>query len=151
MGEAEARPGDASRRYTAPACATKSVDDLPPPVRYMPRMTTLHGIPNCTTVRKARAWLDEAGVSYCFHDFKTAGVDAEALDRWIAALGWEVLVNRAGTTFRGLPEAERSGLSADTARTLMLAHPSVIKRPVLEHDGTIHVGFAPERYGALFG
>jgi arsenate reductase len=113
--------------------------------------TTIYGIPNCDTIKKARTWLDAAGVPFAFHDYKKSGVDPAALDRWIAAVGWEVLLNRAGTTFRKLPDADRAELTADKARALMIAHPSLIKRPVLEHDGGVEVGFRPDRYAALFG
>lgn len=112
---------------------------------------TMYGIPNCDTIKKARTWLDGAGVAFAFHDYKKAGIDAATLDGWIDALGWEVLLNRAGTTFRKLPEAQRQGLDRERAKALMLAHPSMIKRPVLVHEGAIEVGFKPERYAALFG
>lgn len=113
--------------------------------------STMYGIPNCDTIKKARTWLDGAGVAFAFHDYKKAGVDAATLDGWIDAVGWEVLLNRAGTTFRKLPEAERQGVDRERAKALMLAQPSMIKRPVLVHDGGIEVGFKPERYAALFG
>ncbi len=112
---------------------------------------TMYGIPNCDTIKKARTWLDGAGVAFAFHDYKKAGVDAATLDGWIDAVGWEVLLNRAGTTFRKLPEAERQGVDRERAKALMLAQPSMIKRPVLVHDGGVEVGFKPERYAALFG
>jgi len=114
-------------------------------------MTTLYGIPNCDTVRKARAWLTGHGVPYDFHDYGKAGVDAAALDRWVDALGWETVLNRAGTTFRKLPEAARVDLDRARATAIMLAHPSAIKRPILDHDGTLAAGFKPERYAELFG
>ena len=110
----------------------------------------LYGIPNCDTMKKARAWLDAHGVAYTFHDYKKAGVDPAHLDRWIEARGWEALLNRSGTTFRKLPEAERAGLDAAKARALMIAQPSMIRRPVLAHDGGIEVGFTPDRYAAFF-
>jgi len=113
-------------------------------------MITLHGIPNCDTVKQARTWLTANDVDHAFHDYKKAGVEPAALDRWIAALGWEALLNRAGTTFRKLPEAERQELDAHRARTIMLAHPSTIKRPVLEGDGLLEVAFKPDRYADLF-
>ena len=112
----------------------------------MPR--TLYGIPNCDTVTKARVWLDQAGVGYTFHNYKTEGVDAERLRAWVEQLGWEPLLNRAGTTFRKLPEAERTDLDADKAIALMLANSSAIKRPVLEGDGILLVGFKPEAWAA---
>ncbi|MEH3036828.1 MAG: ArsC family reductase [Sphingomonas adhaesiva] len=112
---------------------------------------TMYGIPNCDTIKKARTWLGAAGVAFAFHDYKKAGIDAATLDRWIDAVGWEVLLNRAGTTFRKLPEAERQGVDRERAKALMLAQPSMIKRPVLVHDDGVEVGFKPERYAALFG
>ncbi|MES3152315.1 ArsC family reductase [Sphingomonas faeni] len=110
--------------------------------------STMFGIRNCDTIKKARTWLDERDVAYAFHDYKTAGIDAAHLHDWIGRVGWEVLLNRAGTTFRKLPEAERTDLDADKAVTLMLAQPSVIKRPVLDTGETLLVGFRPERYEA---
>ncbi|WP_269142123.1 ArsC family reductase [Sphingomonas sp. IC-11] len=110
----------------------------------------LYGIPACDTVRKARAWLEAQGVTYRFHDYKKQGVDAAMLGRAIDRLGWEKVLNRQGTTFRKLPEAERSGLDRDRALAIMQAHPSAIKRPLLEHGGVIEAGFSPERYAQLF-
>jgi arsenate reductase len=106
-------------------------------------MTTLYGIPNCDTVRKARAWLNEQGLAHHFHDFKKQGVPPDALDRWLAAAGWERLVNRKGTSWRALDEATRAAVGdAASARALLLAQPSVIKRPVVEWaDGAVTVGF----------
>ena len=107
---------------------------------------TMYGIKNCDTIKKARAWLDQNEIGYDFHDYKTAGVDAARIARWIAAEGWETVLNRAGTTFRKLPDADKTGLDADRATALMLAQPSMIKRPVLEYPGGVLIGFAPERY-----
>lgn len=106
---------------------------------------TLYGIPNCDTVRKARAWLDERGRRHHFHDFKKVGVPANRLDAWLQALGWEQLLNRKGTSWRQLDEAVRAGVvDRAGARQVMLATPSTIKRPVVEWaDGAISVGFAP--------
>lgn len=104
-------------------------------------MIILYGIRNCDTVRKARGWLAARGVDYAFHDYKTAGVDPVRLDAWIAALGWERLLNRAGTTFRKLSDADRREPDAAKARALMIAHPSLIRRPVVEHGGGLLVGF----------
>ena len=92
----------------------------------------LYGIPNCDTMKKARTWLDARGVAYAFHDYKKEGVAEDRLRRWIGIAGWEVVLNRSGTTFRKLPESERTDLDADRAVALMLAQPSMIKRPVLE-------------------
>jgi Spx/MgsR family transcriptional regulator len=106
-------------------------------------MTTLYGIPNCDTVKKARVWLTGQGVDYVFHDFKKQGVPTEQLPDWIAAVGWEKLVNRQGTTWRKLGDATRAAVvDVASASALMLAHPSVIKRPVVRWpDGQITVGF----------
>ena len=112
--------------------------------------TTLYGIRNCDTIKKARAWLDGQGVAYAFHDYKTAGIDRATLAGWIDELGWEALLNRAGTTFRKLPESERAGLVADKAIAIMLAHPSAIRRPVLDTGAVRIVGFKAERYAELF-
>jgi arsenate reductase (glutaredoxin) len=112
---------------------------------------TLYGIPNCDTVKKARVWLDAEGVAYAFHDYKKAGIDAETLRGWAGEVGWEVLLNRAGTTFRKLPDADKEGLDAEKAITLMVAQPSMIKRPVVTGAGTLLVGFKPEVWAAVFG
>lgn len=109
---------------------------------------TLYGIPNCDTVKKARAWLDGRGQAYAFHDYKKAGIDAARLRGWVGAAGWEVLLNRAGTTFRKLPDADKTGLDADKAVALMLAQPSMIKRPVVEHNGGLLIGFKPDAWTA---
>ena len=107
---------------------------------------TIYGIKNCDTMKKARAWLDKSGVAYDFHDYKTAGIARDRLKQWSDALGWEVLLNRSGTTFRKLPEADREGLDETKALALMLAQPSMIKRPVLDLGGKLVVGFKPEIY-----
>lgn len=114
-------------------------------------MTTLYGIPNCDTVKKARAWLTEHGVAHTFHDFKKQGVSEAALDRWLAAASHEKLVNRKGTTWRGLDEATRAAVVDNaSARALLLQHASVIKRPVVEWaDGAITVGFDAADWSAL--
>ena len=110
---------------------------------------TIYGIKNCDTMKKARAALEGSGFAYAFHDYKTAGITREKLEAWIGQVGWEKLVNKAGTTFRKLPEAERADLDADKAIALMLAHPSLIKRPVLEAQGGLLVGFDPSAYAGL--
>ena len=112
---------------------------------------TVFGIPNCDTVKKARTWLSAHGVSYEFHDFKKQGVPVNQLPRWIAAVGWEALVNRKGTTWRKLDEASRAAvLDAASASALMLAHPSVIKRPVVAWpNGEVTVGFDESRWQGL--
>lgn len=112
---------------------------------------TLYGIKNCDTVKKARGWLDANGVAHDFHDYKAAGIDRARLERWIAAVGWEKLLNRSGTTFRKLPDADKAGLDAAKATELMLAQPSMIKRPVVEHPGGLLVGFAAAEFAQLAG
>jgi arsenate reductase len=107
---------------------------------------TIYGIKNCDTMKKARAWLDGHGVAYLFHDYKTEGIARDKLKGWCDELGWETLLNRAGTTFRKLPEADKQGLNERKALALMLAQPSMIKRPVLDLDGKLLVGFKPENY-----
>jgi arsenate reductase len=107
---------------------------------------TIYGIKNCDTMKKARAWLDSHGVAYDFHDYKTVGIDRTRLKGWTAKLGWETLLNRAGTTFCKLPDADKASLNETKALALMLAQPSMIKRPVLEADDKLLVGFMPELY-----
>lgn len=119
---------------------------------YLGLMTPiLYGIPNCDTVKKARTWLDQHDRTYAFHDYKKAGIDRATLEGWIVTHGWETVLNRSGTTFRALPEADRSDLNADRAVALMLAQPSMIKRPVLDLGDRTLVGFKPEIYAAVFG
>ena len=111
---------------------------------------TIYGIKNCDTMKKARAWLDEHGVAYAFHDYKVAGIDRARLEGWAARAGWETLLNRAGTTFKKLPDSDKEGLTEAKAIKLMLAQPSMIKRPVLElGGGKILVGFKPDEYAKL--
>ena len=111
---------------------------------------TLYGIPNCDTVKKARVWLDAHGIGHVFHDYKKAGADAGKLAQWCDALGWEIVLNRAGTTFRKLPDADKTGLDQAGAIALMLAQPSMIKRPIVEYAGGLLVGFKqPEWEAAL--
>jgi arsenate reductase len=107
---------------------------------------TIYGIKNCDTMKKARAWLDGNRVAYRFHDYKTEGIERARLDHWIATVGWETLLNRTGTTFRKLPDADRHDLTQAKAVALMMAQPSMIRRPVLEGGGKILVGFKPEVY-----
>ena len=107
---------------------------------------TLYGIKNCDTMKKARAWLDAKGVAYAFHDYKAEGIDRPRLEAWAREVGWETLLNRAGTTFRKLPDAEKADLDERKALALMLDQPSMIKRPVLDLDGRLLVGFKPEIY-----
>jgi arsenate reductase len=107
---------------------------------------TIYGIKNCDTMKKARAWLDAHNVAYQFHDYKQDGIDEARLAGWVGKVGWETLLNRAGTTFRKLPEADKTSLDKRRAIALMLAQPSMIKRPVLEKAGKLLVGFRPDIY-----
>lgn len=117
----------------------------------MAKPITIYGIKACDTMKKARAWLDSRDVAYVFHDYKKDGVAKAQLVEWAKAAGWEVLLNRAGTTFRGLAEADKAGLNQAKAIALMAAQPSMIKRPVLEAGGEVVVGFKPEIYQKLLG
>jgi arsenate reductase (glutaredoxin) len=113
-------------------------------------MTKIYGIKNCDTMKKARTWLDGHKVDYSFHDYKASGIDKPTLEGWANKVGWEILLNRAGTTFRKLPDADKGDLTEKKAIALMLAQPSMIKRPVLEAKGKLTVGFKPEKYKKLF-
>ena len=113
---------------------------------------TIYGIKNCETMKKARAWLDRRGVDYAFHDYKTAGIERDRLQGWCKKVGWETLLNRGGMTFRKLPDKDKNALDARKAIALMLAQPSMIKRPVLElRGGKLLVGFKPDLYSEAFG
>lgn len=107
---------------------------------------TLYGIKNCDTMKKARSWLDARGIAYVFHDYKVSGIDRTRLEGWVRSVGWEALLNRVGTTFRKLPEADRIDLNESRAVALMLDQPSMIKRPVLDLEGRLVIGFKPEQY-----
>jgi Spx/MgsR family transcriptional regulator len=112
---------------------------------------TIYGIKNCDTMKKARAWLDKHKVDYVFHDYKSAGIERERLEKWAKKVGWEALINRGGLTFKKLPDKDKEGLGEKKALALMLKQPSMIKRPVLElGGGRLLVGFAPERYDKAF-
>jgi arsenate reductase len=113
-------------------------------------MATLYGIRNCDTMKKARVWLDARKVAYAFHDYKASGIDKATLEGWARKVGWETLLNRTGTTFRKLPDADRDGLTEKKAVALMLAQPTMIKRPVLDNGGKLTVGFKPEVYEGVF-
>jgi arsenate reductase len=113
--------------------------------------TIIYGIKNCDTMKKARAWLDAHGVAYAFHDYKVAGVEKGKLTQWSDQVGWETLLNRAGTTFKKLPESDKEGLTEKKALALMLAQPSMIKRPVLEIGSKLLVGFKPDIYAKEVG
>ncbi|HEU4820241.1 MAG TPA: ArsC family reductase [Qipengyuania sp.] len=110
-----------------------------------------YGIPNCDTVKRARAWLAAGGLAYRFHDYKKDGADPVKLTRWADAAGWETLLNTRGTTFRKLPEADRASIDRNKALALMEAHPSLIKRPVVEHPGGLLVGFDADRWAQALG
>ncbi len=113
--------------------------------------TIFYGIPNCDTVKKSRNWLDANGIAYAFHDYKKAGADAGKLSAWCDAKGWETILNRAGTTFKKLPDADKVDLNQAKAIKLMLDQPSMIKRPVLEYAGGLLVGFKLPEWEAAFG
>jgi Spx/MgsR family transcriptional regulator len=117
----------------------------------MAKPVTIYGIKNCDTMKKARAWLDQRGIAYAFHDYKAAGIDRGRLETWSRGVGWETLLNRAGTTFRALPDKDKDALTEKKAIALMIAQPSMIKRPVLDAGGRLMVGFKPEQYAELFG
>jgi Spx/MgsR family transcriptional regulator len=112
--------------------------------------TTVYGIRNCDTMKKARAWLDANNIAYRFHDYRTDGLERAQLVAWCDALGLDAVLNRAGTTFRKLPDSDKAELSRDRAIDLMLAQPALIKRPMLDRDGAFVVGFRPDHYQALF-
>lgn len=116
----------------------------------MTKSITIYGIKNCDTMKKARAWLDGHSIAYEFHDYKAVGIERARLKAWAAKLGWETLLNRAGTTFRKLPDADKAGLTEARALALMLDQPSMIKRPVLEVGDKLLVGFKPEVYEKEF-
>jgi arsenate reductase (glutaredoxin) len=112
---------------------------------------TLYGIKNCDTMKKARTWLDAGGVAYQFHDYKVSGIDRAHLERWCKALGWETVLNRAGTTFRKLADGDKANLDERKAIALMMAQPSMIKRPILEVGSEVHAGFKPDIYKGIRG
>jgi arsenate reductase len=114
-------------------------------------VTTLYGIRNCDTMKKAWTWLDQHGVAYDFHDYKKQGIDRATLEGWAKTVGWEVLLNRGGTTFTTLPDADKADMTQVKAIGLMLAQPSMIKRPVLDRGGDLTVGFKPDVYESRFG
>ena len=113
-------------------------------------MITLYGIPNCDTMKKARAWLANHEIDYAFHDYKKAGIDETTLQAWVKELGWKTLLNTRGMMWRKVPADVKDNIDEASAITLMLETPSIIKRPVLDDGKTRTVGFSPERYGALF-
>ena len=111
---------------------------------------TMYGIKNCDTIKKARNWLESQGIAYTFHDYKASGIDAATVRQWVDEHGWEIVLNRAGTTFRALPEADKQGIDAEKAVALMVANPSMIKRPVLDLQDRRLIGFKPDIYAAAF-
>ena len=113
-------------------------------------MITIFGIKNCDTMKKAFSWLDAHGVSYEFHDYKAAGIDVAHLKAWVNQVGWEVLLNTRGTTWRKLSPTQQAHIDEAKAMKLMSEHPTLIKRPVVEHDKALLVGFVPERYTEAF-
>ena len=113
-------------------------------------MTTLYGIPNCDTMKKARKWLADNGVEHEFHDYKKLGIEKKKLDEWIKAVGWETLLNRRGMMWRKVPDDVKASIDEKSAIGLMIETPSIIKRPVLEANGKVTVGFRPETYEELF-
>jgi arsenate reductase len=115
------------------------------------KAVTIYGIKNCDTMKKARAWLDKHGVAYAFHDYKAEGIDRAHLEAWARAVGWETLLNRAGTTFRKLPDKDKAAITEKKAIALMLDQASMIKRPVLDVGGKLIVGFKPETYEKVLG
>jgi arsenate reductase (glutaredoxin) len=115
------------------------------------KAVTIYGIRNCDTMKKARAWLDARRVAYIFHDYKTAGIERGMLEDWVREVGWETLLNRAGATFRKLAAHDKEGLTERKAVALMLDQPSMIKRPVLEVEGKLFVGFKPDLYERAIG
>ncbi len=125
---------------------------VPSKLRNPAVAVTIYGIKNCDTMKKARAWLDKHGVDYAFHDYKAAGIERAQLEQWAKKVGWETLLNRAGMTFKKLPDTEKDGITQAKALALMLKQPSMIKRPVLEAGrGKLLVGFKPEQYAATLG
>jgi arsenate reductase len=114
------------------------------------KSVTIYGIKNCDTMKKARTWLEDHGVAYAFHDYKAKGIDKASLERWSKEVGWEILLNRAGTTFRKLPDAQRENVTEKKAIALMLEQPSMIKRPVLDVGGKLLIGFKPDVYARQF-
>ena len=111
----------------------------------------LYGIPNCDTVKKARSWLEDREIVYAFHDYKKSGADADRIKAWCTAFGWETILNRAGTTYRKLPDTDKSGLDEAKAIGLMVGQPSMVRRPVVEHPSGILIGFKPEEWEILLG
>lgn len=113
-------------------------------------MTTLYGIKNCDTIKKARKWLSDNGVDYNFHDVRVDGIDAATIEQWVDQAGWDTVLNRRGTTWRKLDSTVQEATNRDTVTALLLEHPAMIKRPVLDVDGTVSIGFKAEQYQTIF-
>jgi arsenate reductase len=116
----------------------------------MAKTATIYGIKNCDTMKKARTWLDKAGVEYAFHDYKAEGIDKASLEAWSAKVGWDTLLNKSGTTFRKLSDSDKATVNERKAIALMMDQPAMIKRPVLDIDGKLLVGFKPAEYEKAF-
>ena len=114
-----------------------------------PAAVVIYGIPNCDTMKKARVWLETHGVDYRFHDYRADGIDRKAVAAWVKALGWEKVLNRASTTFKSLPDRGKANLDSDAAIALMLANPTMIKRPMLDVSGHFIAGFKPDTYSEI--
>ena len=117
----------------------------------MVNAVTLYGIPNCDTIKKARAWLNDHGVEFVFHDYRKQGLDKEQLQSMVAVLGWEAMLNRRGTTWRALPDPLKERIDLETAISVMLDNPAIIKRPILAKDEQLHLGFSAAQYQEIFG
>ncbi len=117
----------------------------------MVHAVTLYGIPNCDTIKKARAWLNDHGVEFIFHDYRKQGLDKDQLQSMEAVLGWEAMLNRRGTTWRALPDALKDGIDHESAISVMLDNPAIIKRPILAKDEQLHLGFSAAQYQEIFG
>jgi Spx/MgsR family transcriptional regulator len=111
---------------------------------------TLYGIPNCDTIKKARSWLQDQAIDYRFHDYRKQGVDLQQLQTMAAQLGWEVMLNQRGTSWRALPDSVKAQIDEASALELMLDNPAIVKRPILEQDGRLHIGFKPQQYQEIF-
>ena len=117
----------------------------------MVHAVTLYGIPNCDTIKKAQAWLNDHGVEFVFHDYRKQGLDKEQLQSMVAELGWEAMLNRRGTTWRTLPDTVKKRIDLETAISVMLDNPAIIKRPILAKDEQLHLGFSAAQYQEIFG
>ena len=146
-------PASLVRRQAGNDCSRKSLQriGITHSRKCFPVTLTFYGIPNCDTVKKARTWLEGKGIAYDFHDYKKAGADAAQVSGWCDVLGWETVLNRAGTTFKKLPDAGKADLNQAKAVALMVAQPSMIKRPIVAHPGGLLAGFKPDQWEAALG